>query len=46
MTTSVLPLESFQNILPLVDCYRLGLVRVEELGVEIAGENICFKGIA
>lgn len=35
--------EAVRNVLALINCYQLGLLQLEELGLEVAGENICFK---
>lgn len=40
----MIPHEAVRNVLALVNCYQLGLVQLEELAVEVAGENIRFKG--
>jgi hypothetical protein len=32
-------------VLAVINCYQLGLIKLNELGVDVAGENIGFKGI-
>lgn len=42
---SVVSHESVHNVLAVINCYQLGLIKLNELGVDVAGENIGFKGI-
>jgi hypothetical protein len=41
---SVIPHEAVQNVLTVVNCYQLGLIKLNELGIDMAAENIGFKG--
>jgi hypothetical protein len=42
---SIISHESVQNVLAVINCYQLGLIKLNELEVDLAGENIGFKGI-
>ena len=41
---STIPHEAVRNLLAVVNCYQLGLIQLNELRVDVAGENIGFKG--
>jgi hypothetical protein len=41
---SVIPHEAVQNVLAVINCYQLGLIQLNELGIDMAAENIGFRG--
>jgi hypothetical protein len=41
---SVIPHEAVQNVLGVINCYQLGLIQLDELVINMAVENIGFKG--
>lgn len=43
---SNVPYETLRsNVLAAINCYQLGLIHLGKLGVEVAGENIGFRGM-
>ncbi len=44
-TISNVPYEALRsNVLAAINCYQLGLIQLDKLVVEVAGENIGFRG--